>query len=395
MRVLSLSTLFPAPPRPSFGRFVANQMDGVAALAGVDLVMINPIGLPPWPLRLRAPYAALAQCPPTSQLGALTVHHPRFGLRPLVGGDSNPARIARAVLPLARRLHAQTPFDLVDAQFFFPDGPAAALVAQDLGVPLTIKARGSDIHYWSTRPKALAQILAAGQQATALLSVSAALGRDMVALGMAEGSIRVHYTGLDRERFSPTPRPVARAALAERLGLALPPQAPLLVCPGALIAIKGQALALDALALLPGAHLALAGTGPHEATYRAQAASLGLADRVHFLGQVGHNDLPLLMSAADAVVLPSEREGLANVWIEALACGTPLVVPAIGGAAEVVTSASAGRLAERNPQAIAKAVRALLAAPPAQSDVAACVAGFSWQANAQNLLAIWQQATGR
>jgi hypothetical protein len=51
---------------------------------------------------------------------------------------------------------------VVDAQFFFPDGPAAAIVARALGLPLTIKARGSDIHYWATRPKALAQIRAAG-----------------------------------------------------------------------------------------------------------------------------------------------------------------------------------------------------------------------------------------
>jgi hypothetical protein len=48
------------------------------------------------------------------------------------------------------------------------------------------------------------------------------------------------------------------------------------------------------------------------------------------------------MAAADAVVLPSEREGLANVWVEALACGTPLVIPPIGGAAEVVRSPAAG-----------------------------------------------------
>ena len=58
-------------------------------------------------------------------------------------------------------LHAAQPFDLVDAQFFFPEGPAAQIIAKALGLPLTIKARGSDIHYWSTRPRALAQMRAA------------------------------------------------------------------------------------------------------------------------------------------------------------------------------------------------------------------------------------------
>ncbi|NBC38057.1 glycosyltransferase [Novosphingobium sp. FSY-8] len=391
MRVLSLSTLFPAPPRPAFGKFVANQMGAVARNGNTDLVMINPIGLPPWPLRTRAPYAALATCPATSDCGGITVYHPRFTLFPLIGGDSNPARIARAVLPLVRRLHAEKPFDLIDAQFFFPDGPAAAIIARALGLPLTIKARGSDIHYWGTRPAALRQIRAAADQAATVLPCSAALGRDMAALGIDPDKIRPHYTGLDRALFRPTPRADARAAIADLLP-ALPAPAPLLVCPGALITIKGQALAISALADIPAAHLALAGVGPEEAALRALAAASGLVDRVHFLGQVSHNRLPVLMSAADAVVLPSEREGLANVWVEALACGTPLVIPNVGGAAEVVTTPAAGHLAERTPQAIAQALNALLAAPPAPEDVAATVAHFSWEANAARLIAVWQQA---
>ena len=390
-RVLSLSTLFPSPVRPGFGKFVANQMAALYRLGGVDLVMINPIGLPPFPLRLRQPYGGWAACPPQSDLGGLKVLHPRFTLIPVIGGDSNPARIAGAVLPLVRRLHAEKPFDLIDAQFFFPDGPAAAIIARELGLPLTIKARGSDIHYWSGRPKALSQMLAAADQASALLTVSAALGRDMAALGMDEGKLRVHYTGLDRARFQPTQRALARAALPEKLGLMIPDGAPLLVCPGALIAIKGQALAIAALEHLPGVHLTLAGTGADEAALRQQAAPLD--GRVHFLGQVSHDALPLLMSAADAVVLPSEREGLANVWIEALACGAPLVIPDIGGAREVVTSPMAGRIAERNAPAIAEALRELLASPMEQGDVAEQVAGFSWDINAMKLREIWQEVS--
>lgn len=390
MRVLSISTLFPSPMRAGFGKFVANQMAAVEQSGGVDLTMINPVGLPPFPLSLRKPYRGWGACPPQSPLGGLTVHHPRFTLIPMIGADSNPARIARAIMPLVRRLHAEKPFDLIDAQFFFPDGPAAAIIARELGLPLTIKARGSDIHYWGGRPAALAQMLAAADQASALLTVSAALGRDMAALGMDQAKLRVHYTGLDRARFTPTPRAQARGALPDRLGLTIPDGAPLLVCPGALIAIKGQALAIAALGDLPDAHLALAGTGADEAALRQSAAAFG--SRVHFLGQVSHDALPLLMSAADAVILPSEREGLANVWIEAMACGAPLVIPDIGGAREVVASPMAGRIAERSPQAIAAAVAELLAAPIEQADVAAQVAGFSWEANARRLKEIWQEA---
>ena len=389
IRVLSISTLFPAPARPAFGRFVANQMRAVAARGDVALEIVNPIGLPPWPLTLRQPSRELAAMPDSSEIAGLTVHHPRFTAIPLIGGDSNPARIARAVLPLARRLHAEKPFDLVDAQFFFPDGPAAALIARALDLPLVIKARGSDIHYWGGRPRALAQMRQAAHQASAMLAVSAALRSDMAAIGLPEAKIAVHYTGLDRERFTPAPRAESRAVVAGTLGI--PADGQLLVTPGALIPIKGQALAIAALRDVAGALLALAGTGADEAALRQLAAAPELAGRVHFLGQVSHDVLPALLSAADAVVLPSEREGLANAWVEALACGAPLVIPDIGGAREIVTTPSAGRIAARTPEAIAAALNELLSAPPAQSEVAANAARFSWGANATELVAIWNR----
>jgi glycosyltransferase involved in cell wall biosynthesis len=390
LRVLSISTLFPSPARPAFGRFVANQMQAVAATGEVALTMVNPLGLPPWPLSRSSRYRPLAAAPGQSACGNLTVLHPRFRLMPRIGGDDNPARIAAALLPQARRLHAERRFDLVDAQFFFPDGPAAAIIARELRLPLSIKARGSDIYLWGLRAKARAQMLHAARKAAGLLAVSQALARDMAALGMPGERIAVHYTGLDRARFRPMARAAARAAIAAEPGLTIPGDGPLLVTPGALIAIKGQRLAIAALADLPGARLALAGAGEDEAALRRLAHDLGLADRVHLLGQVSHEHLPRLLSAADAVVLPSEREGLANAWIEALACGAPLVIPDIGGAREVLRDDTAGRIAPRDPVAIAAAVRSLLAAPPAQNAVAATVARFSWENNARELIACWR-----
>ncbi len=395
LHILSLSTLFPSPTRPTFGKFVANQMRAISNLpqhqnGEISLTIINPIGIPPWPLSTRSPYNSLKTCPKTSTLGPLTIHHPHFRLIPLIGGDSNPARIARAILPLVRRLHAEHPFDLIDAQFFFPDGPAAMHIAKALNLPFSIKARGSDIHFWSNRPRALAQIQSAAHSAAGMLAVSAALKNDMAALGLPNDKITVHYTGLDHGKFCPTPRTEARAQLPELLGLNLPTSAPLLVCPGALIAIKGQSLAISSLTEIPQAHLVLAGTGSDDAALRAQATRLGLSDRIHFLGQISHDHLPILMSAADAVVLPSEREGLANVWIEALACGTPLVIPNIGGAAEVVTQPSAGRLAPRTPSAIAAAITEILQNPPTQAETAANAARFSWSNNAKQLLDYWR-----
>lgn len=385
-RLLSISTLYPAPGRTGFGRFVARQMEALAARGDWQVTVINPIGLPPLPIRR---YAALRAIPAQEQQGGVTVHHPRFTLVPGLSGPINPALIARAVVPLARELHAQTPFDMVDAQFFYPDGPAAAKVAAALDLPFAIKARGSDIHLWGERRLAVAQMRRAAAGASALLSVSAALARDMAALGMPDDRIRVHYTGLDGSRFRLQDQAQARRVVAHLV----PGDGRLLLCVGALLAIKGQDLAIRALALLPpDVRLALAGTGPDDAALRALVAELGLEHRVHFLGAVEHDALPALLAAADAMVLPSEREGLANAWIEALACGAPLVIPDVGGAREVVRGTSAGRVVARNPGAIAQAILDLLAAPPARDAVAANVASFSWDANAAALAAIYEEA---
>lgn len=392
LRLLSLSTLYPASIRPGFGRFVARQMEALAARPDWDVTVINPVGLPPLPAMLLPPvYAPLRAIPAMERRSGVPVYHPRFALVPGLSGRFNPALVARAVLPLARRLHAEQPFDMVDAQFFYPDGPAAARIARELRLPYAIKARGSDIHLWGQQPAALRQMTAAAQGAGALLSVSQALADDMADLGLPEDKITVHYTGLDRGRFHPRPRAAARAILAERFRL--PAEGPLVACVGALIGIKGQALAIRALAEpgMEGIALAIAGTGPDEAALRALTRQLDVAHRVHFLGGLGHDFVPVLMAGASAMVLPSEREGLANVWIEALACGTPVVIPDIGGAREVVTAPAAGRIAAREPGAIARALAALIAQPSAPEAVAACAARFSWEANAAALAGVYER----
>lgn len=370
VRVLSISTLFPSAERPGFGRFVARQFDALAERGDIDLTVINPIA---------KPLLAGGGCPDPSY--AFPVHHLPFATIPMLGARWNPALIARAASPLVHRLHAEKPFDLIDAQFFFPDGPAAARVAKALNLPLSIKARGSDIHFWGTRRFARDAMLAAGRQAGGLLTVSEALRSDMIGLGMPASKIAVHYTGLDHAIYRPTQRDQARKALA------IPTDGALLATIGNLIPLKGQALVIEALGQLPTTHLAIAGNGPDAAKLRTLAAKRGLTDRVHFLGSIAPEAIARLLSAADAMVLPSEREGLANVWIEALACGTPLVITDVGGAREVVTSPSAGRFVDRTPQAIVAGIRDLIANPSSQAEVSAHAARYSWVANAAQLAA--------
>lgn len=391
-RVLSLSTLYPNAANRRFGTFVARSLEALARRPEWSMTVINPIGVPPIAF---GRYKALQAAAVDAVENGVAVHRPTFPLIPRLGGPINPRLIARAVLPLARRLHAETPFDLVDAQFFYPDGPAAARIASALGLPLSIKARGADIHHWGARPSARRQMLAAGRQAAGMLAVCGPLADDMAAIGLPRDKITLHYTGLDRDRFRPLQHTGLRAQVAQELGIAIPAKAPLLVSVGALIPRKGQAITIEALSELPDDTVLLfIGKGEDESALRSLAAERGVAERVHFVGLLDHDLLPLVLSAADAMVLPSASEGLANAWVEALACGTPLVITDAGGAREVVAGPNAGVIVERNPGAIATGVKALLAAPPPRSATAAMADRFSWEANGAALGEYYERLIG-
>ena len=391
-RVLVLSTLYPNATAPRFGTFVEASMKALAATTDWQPVVINPIPAPPVAL---GRYAALREIAGTSGIEAgVEVHRPPFRMVPKFGARSNPVRISDAVLPLVRQLNEATPFSCVDAQFFWPDGPAAARIASALDLPLSIKARGADIHYWGGKAFARDLMLQAAGRAKGLLAVSDALREDMVAMGMERESITLHQTGLDRDRFRPHDHDGLRRQLSEALGIALPAAAPLLASVGALIERKGQRFVIDALPLLGDAHLVLVGEGADEAALRTQVEQAELGDRVHFLGNVSHDILPLILSAADVMVLPSSSEGLANAWVEALACGTPLVITDVGGARDVLSDPVSGEFAERDADSIAKAVRKVLAREQDRTAVAQTVDRFSWSANAAKLAAHYDALTG-
>lgn len=377
LRVLTLATLFPNGARPTLGVFVERQTRALAARDDVAVEVVAPVGLPVWPLSHHPHYAHLRSLPVREERNGLIVHRPHYRVLPGLGQAGTARRMADALLPVLRDIRSRFPFDVIDAEFFWPDGPAAMRLAADLGVPFSVKARGSDIHLWGAQAGIAEQIIAAGKAAGGMLAVSAALKRDMAALGLPEDKIRVHHTGIDLDLFRPIDRAVAKSALGV--------DGPLLISIGHLNGRKGQDIAIEALKRVPGATLLLAGDGPERPKLEQQAASGGLSGRVRFLGVRPHAALPALLAAADVMVLPTVSEGLANVWVEALACGTPVVTCDVGGAREVVDRPQAGRLVARSADAVGEAVNALLADPSDQAAVRAAAERFSWARNAAEL----------
>lgn len=377
LRVLTLSSLFPDVHRPNFGIFVERQTLGLAALEGIELQVVAPVGLPPFPLRLHPHFSGRGRLPSVESWKGLKVHRPAFPHLPGPGMRLAPLMMARRLLPLFRSIRADFPFDIIDTEYFWPDGPAAVALGRALNVPVSIKARGSDIHLWGKRGFSRRQLVEAGQAADGMLAVSAALKHDMTALGLPEEKIQVHYTGVDLDRFVIADRSIGKAAL----GLS----GPLVLAVGYLIERKGQDIVVEAMRHLPEASLILIGDGPARPALEARIAQAGLESRVRLAGSVPHQDLPRWFAAADVSVLPSASEGLANVWVESLACGTPIVIADVGGAREVVDNPAAGRIVERSPHAVADAIRELLLSPAPRDATRQTATRFTWSANAEAL----------
>ncbi len=376
LRVLTLATLFPDAVRPNFGVFVERQTLGLAALDDVTVQVVAPLGLPPFPLTLHPGYRALSAVPGREVWKGLSVDRPRFLNLPGMQGRFHVGALVRRLVPHLTALRETFPFDVIDAEFFFPDGPAAVALGRRFGVPVSIKARGADIHHWGHAPATAAQVRAAGCAADGLLAVSQSMAGDIAAAGI-DRPVRVHRTGIDRNRFGTIDRAAARA----RLGIT----GQLVVSLGALIPRKGHRIVLDAVAALPEVQLWIVGGGPDQAALAARIAELGVGDRVRLCGAMPHGDLPDLLAAADVMALASSSEGLANAWVEALASGTPIVIPDAGAARQVVTGPVAGRIVAREPAAVAQGIAAVLSQPVDPGATQATVDAFSWERNAREL----------
>jgi teichuronic acid biosynthesis glycosyltransferase TuaC len=371
-RVLVFSTLYPNAAQPNHGVFVENRLLHTLALGGVQATAVAPVPWFPSADPRFGRYAVFARVPRHEVRNGLQVWHPRYPVVPKIGSRWTPAFLHQAALRTARRLLARGEvFDLIDAHYFYPDGVAAARLGRSLGLPLVITGRGTDLTLIPEDPVSRAQILWAAREASVSLTVCEDLRRKLVGLGAPEDRTMTLRNGVDLDRFSPGDRQAARTALGVG-GFVI-------LSVGALISRKCHELTLQALQRLPDASLLIAGEGPLLAQLQALAGTLGVADRVRFLGGVPHAELPRLYRAADVSVLASDREGWANVLLESMACGAPVVATDVNGAAEIVRARAAGLLVRtRSGEALARAVRDLRADPPSRQATRRYAEDFGW-----------------
>jgi teichuronic acid biosynthesis glycosyltransferase TuaC len=394
IRLLTFSTLFPNNARPNHGVFVENRLRHLVASGEVVSEVLAPVPWFPFTAAWFGDWAVNARVMARETRHGLTIRHPRFPVIPRVGMSLAPALLYRAMVPVVGRMLAEgmpaggRGFDAIDAHYVYPDGVAAVWLGQRFGLPVVVTARGTDVSLIPqfARPRQL--IRQAIEGASAMIAVSAALKDALVEIGAPEAKVTVLRNGVDTALFCP---PADRSAARAALGVTRP----LLISVGLLIERKGHHRTIEAMTELPEFELAIVGEGPEHDRLQALIGRLGLSDRVRLLGARPHAELPSLYGAADASVLSSSREGWANVLLESMACGTPVVASPIWGNPEVVRAPAAGVITRENsPAGIVEGVRRLFSALPAREATRAYAEPFSWDETTAGQLALFRRVIG-
>ena len=371
--IVTFTTLFPNAARPSHGIFVANRLEKLVASGAVKAHVIAPV---PWrPAFFNHPeLGRLDLIPLRTTYRGLDVDHPRYALIPKFGMNLAPRALYRAgKSAMSRLLREGHDIRLIDAHYFYPDGVAAVRLGEAFGIPVVITARGTDLSLIPQFRGPRRMIQQAAADAAGLITVCKALKDQLVTLGVPAERITVLPNGVDLERFKPVDRRAARHAfnLTRRTLLSV----------GLLIERKGHHHAIEALQSLQQTDLLIAGHGPELASLQRLAQQLQVQDRVRFLGNLNVTQLREAYNAADALILASSREGWANVLLESMACGTPVVASAVWGTPEVVSCPAAGVLmGELSSRGVAEGVAALFADAPSREATRSYAEQFSWEA---------------
>lgn len=392
IRLLTFSTLYPSSVRPGHGIFVETRLRELIGSGEVEVHVVAPV---PWFFSTHeryGEYARMARTPNRESHNGIDVLHPRYFLPPKVGMNMAPLTMAvGARVAVQKLLDEGFDFDVIDAHYYYPDGVAAAILAKYFKKPFTVTARGTDLNLIPqyTLPRRMMQW--ASNRAKASIGVCSALVDVLRGWNIPPDRLHVMRNGVDLARFKPVPQNEMRS----ELGLT---GSPLLISVGYLIERKGHHIAIEALANLlhtyPQARLIIVGDGEERERLALLSKTLGVQNCVTFTGALPNVDLCRWYSAADVMILASSREGWANVLLESMACGTPVVAARIWGTPEVVADDVAGRLVDqRDGKAFATAISALLSTYPDRAKVRAYAEQFSWQSTTEAQLALFRHIT--
>jgi len=388
MRILTFSSLYPSSAQPFLGQFVEQRLRGILALGGIEAKVVAPVPWFPSTAASFGEYAKFASVPVQEQRHCIDILHPRFPVLPKVCMSLAPFLLARAMRrPLNQLIRDGYDFDVIDAQYFYPQGVAAVMLGARFDKPVLVTGHGTDINILTRHCVPRNLIRRAANRAAAVVTVADALRSRLIEIGVRAEQISVLRNGVDLELFRPPD------VLTAWPGSELPGK--ILLSVGNLIELKGHHLVIEALQQLDGYSLVIVGHGEMKQHLLDLAQQLDLADRVRIADPVPQAQLVAWYSAAAATILASSREGLPGVVLESMACDTPVIATNVGGISEVLATPEAGvLLPDRIPSTIVGGVRQLFAQYPQSGSVRRYAQGFDWGATSVGACALLRQITG-
>lgn len=383
---LLFSTLFPHEGEPSLGIFVENRLRHLVKDENVSVFVVAPVPWFPFKSDVFGSYGRSARAGNQEERNGIKVFHPRYLVIPKIGMLLTPFFLFLSAFLCIRKLKRQGyAFDLIDGHYLYPDGVVTHWLAKAFKVPYFLTARGSDVTQIGLMKIPAKQIVNACTCAEKVITVSNNLKKDLVKLGVPETHIETLRNGVDLAFFRAGNREAARTALGVKGSV--------LLFAGWLIPRKRVDLVLEVTKRLPLLTTVIVGSGPLQDELREMVDELGLSSRVIFLGQKRPDEMPALYNAADVLLLPSDREGWANVLLEAMACGTPVVSRDIGSAPDFITDPKVGLVVPSDKaEDLADAIESCLKNSRDRDYVRKFAENFGWQETSQRQYQLFASA---
>jgi glycosyltransferase involved in cell wall biosynthesis len=330
MKLLALSNLFPRPwdkTRATYNQKIFSEIS-----RRCDLTLLVPV---PWTEIFKFPRQYFRARRDSTEIWPF-VHYFPYLYIPRLSQGLNAYFLLFSVLLFCPIIVAFRQWDAVLGSWIYPDSIVAVMLGRLRKKATLAVALGTDINDLANRGMQRHQIQQYLEKCSSVLTVSNDLARKVAALGVEAAKIHTIYNGIDGDSFKPQDKLVAK----QKLGFQ--DDCKIILFVGNLIKEKGCFELIQSFSDLVRTNeqykLVLIGGGPIRAELEVLVTKLHLSSSVTFVGKVLHDALPDWFGSADIFCLPSYREGIPNVVMEALASGVPVVATSVGGIPEIVDS---------------------------------------------------------